>query len=91
MKEKKELLKNRLLLRLALSQHLSPFKGFQRHFKHIMTELKIFQTDDPNFKCSAKVTSTIKNAYTCFWEIFYEMKMEYSVQISASPIQQEKS
>jgi hypothetical protein len=29
-----------------------------------------------------KVTSTIKNAYTCYQENFYEKKMESSVQTS---------
>jgi hypothetical protein len=79
--EEEELLKNRLLMRLTLPQHLPSFKDFQRCFKGIKTELKFFQTDDPNFECSMKITSTIKDAYTCYHEISYE-KEESSVQTS---------
>jgi hypothetical protein len=38
--------------------------------KGIKSAVKIYQTDNPNFERSLKATSTIKNAYACYREIF---------------------
>jgi hypothetical protein len=50
--------------------------------KVIKSALKICHSD-PNFECSLKVISGIKNDYACYRDIFYEKKKAPSVQTSS--------
>jgi hypothetical protein len=51
-------------------------------FRRIKSAMEIFETDDPNFECSSKVLGAMKNAYTCYREIYHEKKKASSVHTS---------